>query len=78
MNFTHNSSFNYLKTQYIVSKELKREVKLTLSKPKSHKGRVEVAALPQGRSPDCPLNRRLGGPWNQSGHLGEEENLLPF
>jgi hypothetical protein len=25
-----------------------------------------------------PLNRRLGGPHNQSGHFGEANNLLPL
>jgi len=25
-----------------------------------------------------PLNRRMGGPQNQSGHFGQEKNLLPL
>jgi hypothetical protein len=39
------------------------------------------AALPQGKSPWYPLNRRLGGPQSRSGHAGEEKNshtLLGF
>jgi hypothetical protein len=32
------------------------------------------AALPQGRSPWYPLDRRLGGPQSRSGHGGEEKN----
>jgi len=31
---------------------------------------------PQGKSPQCPLNGRLGGHYNQPGHFGEEKNLL--
>jgi len=26
--------------------------------------------------PQCPMNRRLGRPHGQSGHFGEEKNLL--
>jgi len=33
---------------------------------------------PQGKSPHCLLNRRLGGPQILSGCLGEEMNLLPI
>jgi hypothetical protein len=29
---------------------------------------------PQGKSPQSPLDRRLGGHQNQSGHGGEEKN----
>jgi hypothetical protein len=29
------------------------------------------------RSPHCPLNKRLGGPYSWSGHFREEKNLLP-
>jgi hypothetical protein len=32
------------------------------------------AALPQGKNPLYPLDRRLGGPQNRSGHDGEEKN----
>jgi len=37
------------------------------------------AALPPGKRPWYPLDRRLGGPQIQSGHGGEEKNshLLP-
>jgi len=37
-----------------------------------------MATLSLGREPQCPLNRRLGGPQSQFGHSGEENNLLPF
>jgi hypothetical protein len=32
------------------------------------------AALPQGKSPWYPLDRRLGGSQNRSGRGGEEKN----
>jgi hypothetical protein len=31
---------------------------------------------PQGKSPQCPWNSRLGGHYSQPGHFGEEKNLL--
>jgi hypothetical protein len=33
-------------------------------------------SLLNGKSPHCPLNRRLDEPQNRSGCLGEEKNLL--
>jgi hypothetical protein len=37
------------------------------------------AALPQGKSPGHPLDRRLGGPQSRSGHSGgEEKNSRPL
>jgi hypothetical protein len=33
---------------------------------------------PQGKSPWCLLDRRLGGPQSQSGHGGEEKNSQPL
>jgi hypothetical protein len=30
---------------------------------------------PQGKSPQYPLDRRLGGPKSQLGHYAEEKNL---
>jgi len=36
------------------------------------------AALRQGRNPWYPLDRRLGGPQNRSGHGGEEKNSQPL
>jgi hypothetical protein len=35
------------------------------------------AALPQGKSPWYPLDRRLGGPQSRSGRGGEEKNSHP-
>jgi hypothetical protein len=35
------------------------------------------AALPQGKSPRYPLDRKLGGPQSRSGHGGEEKNSDP-
>jgi hypothetical protein len=35
------------------------------------------AALPQGRRPWYPLDRRLGGPQSRSEHGGEEKNSQP-
>jgi hypothetical protein len=35
------------------------------------------AALPQGKSPWYPLNRRLGGSQSRSGRGGEEKNSQP-
>jgi hypothetical protein len=32
---------------------------------------------PQGKSPEYPLDRRLGGPQSRSGHGGEEKNSQP-
>jgi len=32
------------------------------------------AALPQGKRPWYPLDRRLDGPQSQSGHGGEKKN----
>jgi hypothetical protein len=32
---------------------------------------------PQGKSPWCPLDRRLGGHQSRSGHGGEEKNSQP-
>jgi hypothetical protein len=32
------------------------------------------AALPPGKEPRYPLDRRLGGPQSRSGHGGEEKN----
>jgi hypothetical protein len=32
------------------------------------------AALPPGKEPLVPLDRRLGGPQKRSGHGGEEKN----
>jgi hypothetical protein len=36
------------------------------------------AALPQGKSPWYPLDRKLGGPQSWSGHNGEEKNSDPL
>jgi hypothetical protein len=36
------------------------------------------AAYNAGKEPQYPLDRRLGGPQNQSGSCGEDENLLPL
>jgi hypothetical protein len=36
------------------------------------------AALPRGKSPRYPLDRRLGGAQSQSGRFGEEKNLDPI
>jgi hypothetical protein len=33
-----------------------------------------LAALPQGKSPWYPMDRKLGGPQSQSRHGGEEKN----
>jgi hypothetical protein len=33
---------------------------------------------PQGKSPWCPLDRRLGGPQSRSGHGREEKNSQPL
>jgi hypothetical protein len=35
------------------------------------------AALPQGKSPWYPLDKRLGGPQSRSGRGGEEKNSQP-
>jgi len=35
-----------------------------------------LAALPQGNSPEYPLNRRLCGTHSRSGCFGQEINLL--
>jgi hypothetical protein len=32
----------------------------------------------KGKSPWYPLDRRLGGPQSQSGHIGEEKNSQPL
>jgi hypothetical protein len=37
-----------------------------------------LATLPWGMYPWYPLNRRLGGPQNQSGHGGKEKNSRPL
>jgi hypothetical protein len=36
------------------------------------------AALPQGKSPWHPLDRRLGGPQSRSGRGGEEKTSQPL
>jgi hypothetical protein len=36
------------------------------------------AALPHGKSPWYPLDRRLGGPQSRSGRGGEEKNSQPL
>jgi len=36
------------------------------------------APLCSGTEPQYPLNKRLGGPQGQSGHFGEQKNLLPL
>jgi hypothetical protein len=36
------------------------------------------AALPQGKGPWYPLDRRLGGPQNRSRRSGEEKNSQPL
>jgi hypothetical protein len=38
----------------------------------------DAAALPQGKIPCYPLDRRLDGPQSQSGRGGEEENSQPL
>jgi hypothetical protein len=35
------------------------------------------AALPPGKEPLVPIDRRLGGPESRSGHGGEEKNSQP-
>jgi hypothetical protein len=35
-------------------------------------------ALPQGKSPWYPMDRRLGGPQSRSGRVGEEKNSEPL
>jgi len=37
-----------------------------------------LAALPQGESPQYPLDRRLGGPHSQSGCAGKGKHSLPL
>jgi len=37
-----------------------------------------IAAVPLGKSPCYPLNRRLSLPQKQSAHFGEEKNPLPL
>jgi hypothetical protein len=37
-----------------------------------------TAALPQGKSPCYPLDRRLGGPRSRSGRDSEEKNSQPL
>jgi hypothetical protein len=34
-------------------------------------------ALPPGKEPPYPLDKRLGGPQSRSGRYGEERNLTP-
>jgi hypothetical protein len=42
-------------------------------------GQLHVpAALPQGKSPWYPLDRKLGGPQNRSGQRGVEKNSQPL
>jgi hypothetical protein len=36
-----------------------------------------LPALPWGKSPHNPLDRRLGGPQSQSGCYGKNKNLAP-
>jgi len=36
------------------------------------------AALPHGKRPLYPLNRRLGGPRSRSGHSGEDKHFQPL
>jgi hypothetical protein len=36
------------------------------------------AALPQGKNPWYPSDRRLGGPQSRSGRRGEEKNFQPL
>jgi len=36
-----------------------------------------MATSPQGKSPQYPLNRRVGGSQSWSGHGGEEKNPSP-
>jgi hypothetical protein len=36
-----------------------------------------LAALPLGKEPPYPLDRRLGGPQSRSGRGGEEKNSQP-
>jgi hypothetical protein len=41
-------------------------------------GQIEApAALPQGKNPQNPLDRRLSGPQSRSGRGGEEKNSQP-
>jgi hypothetical protein len=41
--------------------------------------RHALAALyPQGKDPQYPLDRRLGGPQSRSGHRGYKKNPLPL
>jgi len=37
-----------------------------------------LAALSQGKNPQYPLNRRLGGPQSLSGCSGEDRNSQPL
>jgi hypothetical protein len=37
----------------------------------------DLAALPLGKEPQYPLERRVGEPQNWSGQHGEEKNLAP-
>jgi hypothetical protein len=37
-----------------------------------------LAALPPGKSPQCPLNRRLSGPQSRSSRREVEKNFLPL
>jgi hypothetical protein len=37
----------------------------------------DPAALPPGKRPWCPLDRRLGGPQSRSGRDGEKKNYQP-
>jgi hypothetical protein len=37
-----------------------------------------TAALPPGKEPLVPIERRLGGPQNRSGRGGEEKNSQPL
>jgi hypothetical protein len=37
----------------------------------------DPVALPPGKEPRYPLDKRLGGLQNRSGHSGEEKNYQP-
>jgi hypothetical protein len=36
------------------------------------------SAVPQGKSPPCPLDRKLGESQSESRRCGEEKNLFPL
>jgi hypothetical protein len=64
--------------RHIARVEVQFHYVLTFTLDRSEWSTSHPSHFTHGKEPWYPLNRRLGGPQNWSGHFGKKKNLLPL